>query len=198
MGHDGGLGDAHAALKARAVAAVQQQEINQRDLAAGLRDQASRINDAIGAFLETADKKSITPERFVVGQRQIGPKPRARFGRDQRDVWGFHSRPIPTEPIYADGYTIHRWTEIGDGYGAQEVILMPPARVELREKGTRTQTSVRENEEDPLPFYVGHGGRVESGMLKASDIGIQLRSIQETSAWFVERLATYIFEHEPS
>jgi hypothetical protein len=75
---------------------------------------------------------------------------------------------------------------------------MPPARVELREKGTRTQTSVRENEEDPLPFYVGHGGRVESGMLKASDIGIQLRSIQETSAWFVERLATYIFEHEPS
>jgi hypothetical protein len=198
MGHDGGLGDAHAELKARAVAAAQQQEIKQRELAAGLRDQASRINYAIGAFLETANKRRIAPERFVVGRRQIGPKPRPRFGRDQRDVWGFHSRPIPTDPIYAGGYTIHRWTETGDGYGAQEIILMKSARVELREKGTRTRTSVRENDEDPLPFYVGHGGRVETGMLKASDIGIQLRSIQATSEWFVERLAAYIFEHEPN
>jgi hypothetical protein len=198
MDDDGGLAKAQTELAAKASAEAQRQQSDQDAVEAAKRDQASRLKTAISAFLERVSADGIPSEQFVVDRRQTGLRPRARFGRDQRGVWGFHSRPIPSEPIYEGRYTLYAYRHFGDvNDREQKIFLRQTGRLELQDIQPRRKTSLWEKVDKPVPFYIGHNEKVEHGEYPAyADARGRIDSIQETTDWLVQLLAAYLLAHK--
>jgi hypothetical protein len=204
---DGGLAAAREGIVAAREAQAQRSKDRDEAVERALREHGLRIEQALEAFFDAAKSETLMPERFHIGDRAVGPKPRARFGRDKLGYWGMRDRPAPTEPICKLGFVIDTWRQVHEAHeDRQRVIVWSAEEAQITSETVQLTDERRYKDALPTNPYRGvlrfhlspRGYPLRPGSVPDGDAKDQVAAIRITADWFVARLAAYLESGDPA